>query len=273
MARRLQSGRREREELLENALEASAAERRRIASDLHDGVVQDLAGLSYSLSAGAERAADDPPARDILRRGAAGVRASIRRLRSMIVEIHPPDLHAEGLEAALEDLAGPLRDAGVGVEVVVPEGLALEPRVEELLYRGAREALRNVADHAGAGRVRVEVGAGPERAGSWWRTTAAASTRRSGRRGGPRGTSGWPSWASSPATWTASSPWGPARRRDAARAGGPGVIRVLIADDHGVVRAGLAQLIATFEGVEVVGAAEGAPRRRPSPPSARPTSC
>ena len=163
MARRLESGRREREDLLENALEASAAERRRIASDLHDGVVQDLAGLSYALSAGAERAADDPPARDVLRRGAAGVRASIRRLRSMIVEIHPPDLHAEGLGAALQDLAAPLREAGVGVEVVVPDDLALEPRVEELLYRGAREALRNVAEHAEAGRVRLEVAAGPER--------------------------------------------------------------------------------------------------------------
>jgi DNA-binding NarL/FixJ family response regulator len=33
------------------------------------------------------------------------------------------------------------------------------------------------------------------------------------------------------------------------------VIRLLIADDHGVVRAGLEQLLATFEGVEVVGAA------------------
>jgi len=33
------------------------------------------------------------------------------------------------------------------------------------------------------------------------------------------------------------------------------VIRLLIADDHGVVRAGLEQLLATFEGVELVGAA------------------
>jgi DNA-binding NarL/FixJ family response regulator len=33
------------------------------------------------------------------------------------------------------------------------------------------------------------------------------------------------------------------------------VIRVLIADDHAVVRAGLAQLLGTFDGVELVGAA------------------
>lgn len=35
------------------------------------------------------------------------------------------------------------------------------------------------------------------------------------------------------------------------------MIRVMIVDDHGVVRAGLEQLIGTFDGVEVVGAAAG----------------
>src|SRR5207302_4995526 len=49
MARRLQSSQRRQEQLLRRAIEASDAERRRIASDLHDGVVQDLASVSYSL--------------------------------------------------------------------------------------------------------------------------------------------------------------------------------------------------------------------------------
>jgi signal transduction histidine kinase len=56
MARDLQDSRQEREALLVKALEASGNERRRIAGDLHDGVVQDLAGTSYALSAAAERA-------------------------------------------------------------------------------------------------------------------------------------------------------------------------------------------------------------------------
>ena len=38
---------------------------------------------------------------------------------------------------------------------------------------------------------------------------------------------------------------------------GAGVIRVVVCDDHGVVRAGLEQLLGTFEGVEVVAAAGG----------------
>ena len=51
MARRLQSSQLERERLLRHALDASDAERRRIASDLHDGVVQELTGVSLALAA------------------------------------------------------------------------------------------------------------------------------------------------------------------------------------------------------------------------------
>ena len=51
LARRLRAGQRQRERLLQHAIESSDAERRRIASDLHDGAVQDLTGVSMSLSA------------------------------------------------------------------------------------------------------------------------------------------------------------------------------------------------------------------------------
>lgn len=54
LAGRLHRAQADREELLEKALAASIEERRRIAADLHDGPVQELAGLSYSLSAAAE---------------------------------------------------------------------------------------------------------------------------------------------------------------------------------------------------------------------------
>ncbi len=45
----------EREALLQQAIDASDAERKRIASDLHDGVVQTLAGLAFSLAAHGSR--------------------------------------------------------------------------------------------------------------------------------------------------------------------------------------------------------------------------
>jgi signal transduction histidine kinase len=160
LARRLERSQREREELLERSLEASADERRRIAADLHDGVVQDLAGISYSLSATAERAESQPPeaTRAAVQEAASGTRETIRELRSLLVEIHPPNLRAAGLEAALTDAAARLSASGVDVRLdVVDERLPEE--TELLFYRAASEALRNVERHARASQVDIGVSA------------------------------------------------------------------------------------------------------------------
>src|SRR6478735_8698847 len=104
--RRLRRSQAEREALLVRAVEASDDERRRIAADLHDGPVQHLAGISYSLSAAAQTEGSTV-ARETLQHAAAGTPDSMRRLRSLLVEIHPPNLRASGLEAALVDLLAP----------------------------------------------------------------------------------------------------------------------------------------------------------------------
>ena len=159
MARRLGQGLRERQALLETAAEASALERRRVAADLHDGPLQDLAGLAFALAGAAGRAPEgtDPATVAALRDGADAAREATRRLRAAVVDINPGRLRDQGLGAALSDLAAPLRARGVEVEVAVPDALELAPRGEELLYRAAAEGLRNVAAHAGARRVTVRV--------------------------------------------------------------------------------------------------------------------
>jgi signal transduction histidine kinase len=160
LARRLKHGQREREALLVKAIEASEVERRRIAGNLHDGVVQELAGISYSLAAAADRAPRENAAgiTRTLSEAAAGTRESVRRLRSLVVEIHPPNLHAAGLEAALSDLLAPLAARGVAVALEVSDGLSPSPEAEALIYRAAVEAIRNVQRHAGAQEVTVGVG-------------------------------------------------------------------------------------------------------------------
>ena len=60
LARRLRRGQEERERLLLRAIEASELERRRIASDLHDGVVQDLAELGLDVRQRAGDTVDHP---------------------------------------------------------------------------------------------------------------------------------------------------------------------------------------------------------------------
>ena len=66
--------------------------------------------------------------------------------------------------ASIADLAGVLRARGVTVDVEVPADLSLAPATEEMFYRAAAEALRNVAAHAEATRVGVRVTADDTRA-------------------------------------------------------------------------------------------------------------
>jgi signal transduction histidine kinase len=160
LARRLRRGQQEREALLRRAVEASDVERRRIARDLHDGVVQNLAGVSYTLSAAAasvrETSLDSAPA--VIDRAAAEVRDTIRELRTLLVDIYPPTLRRAGLGGALSDLVAALSTRNIAAEIDLEPGLALPPERESILYRVAQEALRNVAQHADASHVRVYAG-------------------------------------------------------------------------------------------------------------------
>lgn len=159
LSRRLRRARAQRELTLRRSLSAVDDERRRIAGDLHDGVVQDLAGVAFQLGAAA-RSGDhtriDP---DQIAESADRVRRSVRSLRSLLVEIYPPNLYEEGLTAALSDLVARIAPAGVTVVVDVAEPLPpLSMGTTELVYRVAQEGLRNVVRHAAATTATVELG-------------------------------------------------------------------------------------------------------------------
>jgi two-component system, NarL family, sensor kinase len=153
--RRVRRAAAERERLLRGAASASAAERRRIARDLHDGVVQDIAGSAFALSALAREQPE--PARTTLLDTAGSLRGSLRSLRSLLVEIHPPDLTAATLPAALDDLCAPVAAAGVEVDVHVDHLGEVHEEDAAMVWRVAQEAVRNTLRHARATTMVVGV--------------------------------------------------------------------------------------------------------------------
>jgi signal transduction histidine kinase len=163
MVTQLRATGRERELLQARALDASTEERRRIAGSLHDGIVQDVSASSLLVAGVADRLRDrdgsdatEDVAED-LDQASRALRDSAGSLRSLLVEIYPPNLERAGLAPALADLATRLRPRGIEVRTDVPVGLTLPLETATLLFRTAQEALLNVAKHARASHVDVTV--------------------------------------------------------------------------------------------------------------------
>src|SRR3954468_6287626 len=85
LARRLERQQQDRQQLLQHAVDASDAERRRIAGDLHDGVVQHLTGVTFALDAARLQGPDPDRDTELVRTTATQLRSSTAALRSLLV--------------------------------------------------------------------------------------------------------------------------------------------------------------------------------------------
>jgi signal transduction histidine kinase len=164
-ARRVERAQAESRRSLLHALAAADLERRRIARDLHDGVMQDVGGAGYALDAAARSL---PPAAAVPRRLIAEVSMSMQHvgesLRFLLADIYPPNLARDGLLVAVSDLATRSAREGLVVDVEAdgPEPHDLPLEVVQLCFRVIREALRNVQRHAEATHACVQVTWGAE---------------------------------------------------------------------------------------------------------------
>ena len=155
LARRLRQAQDQREQAFVEAFATADRERRRVAADLHDGVVQGIAAVGYRLAATATEVerGDAPEVAGTLREMGGQLRHWVRELRTYVLLIAPPRLHTHGLIAAIHDLAGTLRARGIDVTVHVDDGLIVDAETEQLIFRVAQEASRNVVKHAHATHV------------------------------------------------------------------------------------------------------------------------
>jgi signal transduction histidine kinase len=162
LSRRVERAQADRSKMMRHALLASDRERRRIAEDLHDGVIQDLAGLGYVLPTATRELHDGGDldrARATLERVTDLVHRDVTALRSLMTDIYPPDLRGPGLRDAVQQLAqAEAREAGLRVDVVIEPDLDISADAGRLAYRVIREGLRNVVKHARAHRATVELG-------------------------------------------------------------------------------------------------------------------
>jgi two-component system, NarL family, sensor histidine kinase UhpB len=147
----------ERRHSSEAVLRAQEAERARLARDLHDEANQALTGVLLRLRAIEH---DAPEAlRPELRETADAATQAMDELLRLARELRPSALDDHGLEAALRtQVAGFMRQTGVAATLEISDGVGeLSPDEQIVVYRVVQEALNNVAEHAQAELVAVEL--------------------------------------------------------------------------------------------------------------------
>lgn len=137
--------------------QAEEAERKRVAQTLHDGLQQLLAAARVSL-----RAARPPKGKDARREGAIDdvdeiLMEAIQASRTLSHELSPPLLHQAGIGPALEQLGKTVKtqyDLDVRVECDEEDGRVADAE-RTFLFEAARELLYNVHVHSGCSTAEV----------------------------------------------------------------------------------------------------------------------
>ena len=139
---------------------AEEAERRAIASELHDHIGQALTTLKMK-TVEIQRSAAFSGYESTLEEMRGLLDATIRATRSLTVEISPPVLYELGLDAAIRWLGDQFqRRNGLAVEVEASAGAPADEVVQITAFKAVREFLANTVRHAGARRVAIALESG-----------------------------------------------------------------------------------------------------------------
>ncbi len=150
---------RSRRRRMKQQFEMVLNERARMARELHDTLLQSLAGLELQMDVMSGRLDSDAGGVKLqLERVRRQIQSDVSEARQSIFDLRSPTLATRDLGAALQDLGASLADvSGVRFEASITGSGRVSPRVEEHLLRVGREALSNSMRHAQARLVRLEL--------------------------------------------------------------------------------------------------------------------
>ncbi len=136
------------------AIDAGAAEMRRIERDLHDGAQARLVAMGMTLDAADQLLVDHPAARALLAEARESSATALAELRDLVRGIHPPVLADRGLADAVHALA-----LNLPLRVHVTSELTGRPPtpVESAAYFAVSELLANVSKHAHADQAWIDL--------------------------------------------------------------------------------------------------------------------
>jgi len=146
-----------REAVLQAALSAQEAERRRISMELHEKIQLDLNTVQTTLNRIAAEEESTSGIKEKLLEAARQTADSVHDIRTLSHSMFPPVLRREGLEVALQDFCRDFMEKS-GLEVnFTAQGTYQRPglETETALYRVVQELFNNTLKHAGAGHISV----------------------------------------------------------------------------------------------------------------------
>lgn len=153
-------------ELLERQVQAAQQEktavleeeRARIARDLHDGVAQTLYFLALKTDGLRNRLASDDKAVAELQEMGRTARQVIREVRRTIFALRPLDWSQGEFVSSLQGfITGFAEQVGWQTAVNIDAPLEIPPALEPTVFRLVQESLNNVAKHAEAEHVSIEI--------------------------------------------------------------------------------------------------------------------
>jgi PAS domain S-box-containing protein len=150
----------ERRELERHVVEIAAEERRRIGTDLHDGVGQELTGLSMiaeSLAISLSRASR--PEVKIAEKIKTGLLRTLVQVRTLSRGLNPVDVDAEGLMSALSEMSSQLNQlTGIRCSFQCDQPVLLrDNETATQLFRIAQEATTNAIRHGQPDKITISV--------------------------------------------------------------------------------------------------------------------